>query len=401
MRPLVKTVVSITPLPVFADSRTYRIAASIARFGYRSVVVEGMESSKGESPLPFELVSAGSPPTAPYVGCGGASPGGPLARIPRWAMMPLRYGKAVARFSWEYGLRLARLLPKADLYYLHAPYQFPGVASAARPDAPIVYDAHDLYPVIDPTPFLSIVESYCVRRAAYVVTVSPGLAGLLGSTYGCRPVVIRNVHDLRLDRTPDKSLRKYLGLSPGVFLLVSVGQYKEGMCVDGLFAALRELPPRVHAVFVGKNVGRLEHRVETSGLRGRVHLVPPVRPEEVVPFIKDADAALLPYISISLNYEHCLPNGLFQAVAAGLPLLYPELTDIRALAEEYGFGLPVDLRSGTSVRDAVSVLLEDTSRRTALRHASRVASSSLSWEKEEGILRDLVAGLLGSGEGTG
>src|SRR5438046_388955 len=50
-----KTIVSISPTRVEADSRTFKQAASISRFGFNSIVVEGQRSSLEKSKLPFEL----------------------------------------------------------------------------------------------------------------------------------------------------------------------------------------------------------------------------------------------------------------------------------------------------------------------------------------------------------
>src|SRR5262249_23075584 len=52
-----KVVVSITPLPLRRDSRTFKQAGSVARFGYRSIVVEGQPSGFAVDDLPFQLVS--------------------------------------------------------------------------------------------------------------------------------------------------------------------------------------------------------------------------------------------------------------------------------------------------------------------------------------------------------
>ncbi|MDQ7779190.1 MAG: hypothetical protein RDV41_05720, partial [Planctomycetota bacterium] len=54
-----QTIVSLTPLSVESDSRTFKQAASAARFGYRSIVVEGEPSRLPCTDLPFELRTTG------------------------------------------------------------------------------------------------------------------------------------------------------------------------------------------------------------------------------------------------------------------------------------------------------------------------------------------------------
>ena len=51
------TIVTVTPLAVENDSRVFKQAASVARFGYRSIVVEGGKSEFSGTDLPFQLHS--------------------------------------------------------------------------------------------------------------------------------------------------------------------------------------------------------------------------------------------------------------------------------------------------------------------------------------------------------
>ncbi len=61
------TVVSFTPLPVAADSRTFKEASSFARFGHRSVVIEGADKETvGQVAAEIRLLR----PPEPYKGTG-------------------------------------------------------------------------------------------------------------------------------------------------------------------------------------------------------------------------------------------------------------------------------------------------------------------------------------------
>ena len=64
------TVVTITPTAVERDSRTFKQAASVARFGYSSLVVEGQASDLGQTILPFTLRGVGIP-TPGFLPAGG------------------------------------------------------------------------------------------------------------------------------------------------------------------------------------------------------------------------------------------------------------------------------------------------------------------------------------------
>ena len=50
-------IVSLTPLPLSADSRTLKQVTSVHRFGFESIVIEGRESGFKPGALPLEVIS--------------------------------------------------------------------------------------------------------------------------------------------------------------------------------------------------------------------------------------------------------------------------------------------------------------------------------------------------------
>jgi glycosyltransferase involved in cell wall biosynthesis len=224
--------------------------------------------------------------------------------------------------------------------------------------------------------------------------VCEGVAELQREAFGCRPVVIRNSHDPRLDREPAQDLRRRLKLSPDDFLLVTVGHAKKGLAIPEALEALLRLPANVHLAFVGKDYEEYLSVIRDKGLGGRAHVVPPVSPNEVVPFIKSGDAALILYYPRSVNYLYSLPNKFFQSVAAELPLLYPELPEIKKLTERYGLGMPIDPRAADSIAAGVTRLMNSPELREKYRRNLRVAKQELRWEKEEAVLLELISSTL-------
>ena len=407
-----KTIVSVTPLQVSADSRTFKIAASFARFGYRSIVVEGVQSGLDPAGLPFTLYSdetffSSKDPRPSIPGTAKPKKYSNLERqVKRWTKRmpdPIKNTLLGVFFpSLYFSAKLFRLrkgLPPASLYYLHGPYQFPAVYSmSCELGTPIIYDAHDFYSDVIPTVLGKRLEAWCIRKAAAVVTVSNGVEKLIQGEFGSKALVLRNCHDARLEKIPSKDLREALKLPSEAFLLVTVGQAKPGLAATEAMEALATLPEKVHLALIGKNTATYQEMVQRYGLQSRVHLVPPVKQDEVVQFIRSADAALILYYPFSSNYLNCLPNGFFQSFSAGLPLLYPELPEIKKLAEKYGLGLPIDPKSPESIRAAVMSMQKDGKSLAKHKEHSLAARLALSWEKEEVILYDLVRGIIGESQ---
>ena len=369
--------VSVTPARLDSDSRTLKEAVSLARLGFRSVVVEGAPSQTAFSGLPIEVRTAPAP----------APPGQSLpSRVAWFALGPLMRLARPLTYLLQVNRGTYRAIPRAQLYWLHGPGLFPAVALRARAGgAPVVYDAHDFYPDAARGPerlprqtrrSLWVdrrVEEICVRAAAARVTVGEGVAELQRSHFRTDFTVLHNAHDPRLDSPVQRDLRQTLGLDDEAFVIAVVGNGKPGTAIEPALEAMSRLPPRVHMAFLGRGHEQLARSAERHGLATRVHVVEPVAPGEVTAFTATADAAAkLNFIPSTPNLPKALPNRLYQAVAAGLPLLYPaQMSAIRNLAEQRGLGVPIDPRAASSIAAAIESLLDDPARLAGIREQVR------------------------------
>lgn len=310
-----------------------------------------------------------------------------------------------AAFRARYARRFGRIDLAGDerLIYLHSFEYYDALAEQARRlGVRIIYDAHDYYQGIVPDhsrytfdskhlmPFLRRREAACVAGADAVFTVSHGAADLIEREYGRRPLVLRNGHDTRLDLPPKTDLRARLGLGPDPTIVVVVGNYKAGMAFDGAIDALDILPKSVHFVFVGRGYSPA---MVPPRLQRRLHVDIVVPPRQVVPLIASADIGLVAYRPISSNYRYALPNGFFQVVAAGLPVIYPMLPEIAATVADYRIGVGLYDVSGRSIAEGVRRVLARTSE---CRQASRKLAAEIGWERDEMVLARVTEQLLAS-----
>jgi glycosyltransferase involved in cell wall biosynthesis len=383
----VPTIVGVTPLAADRDSRACRIAASCARLGYRSMLVEALPSADGFSLPGVELVSLRRRRPS----------GGPAAlRVP-------------LRFITDSVLRPAFRLPRADLVYLHAFYQYPGVRLRTwLRKVPIVYDAHDFYSSLmsrreQPRLQRALedrVERAVVKRAAAIVTVSSGVADLYRRDFGVEPEVLMNSHDARLDAAAPKTARTASNADASDTVVVVVGQWKREQPVTQVLEALARTQAPVRVVFLGNGYAdSCAQQAQRLGLGERVVFVPAVRPTEVVPFIADADAAAVLYRPSNPSVRQCLPNGLFQPLAAGLPVVFAQ--DLPLVSEVAGdAGLPVDADDPGSIAQALDRLASDRSLRDRLAAAAASRGHEVAWEHEERRLAAILDRALGARSAT-
>jgi len=410
---MTQTVVMITISDLGKDSRTYKQALSLCRFGYRCIVLQGEEGSLDAAMLPFELRTIGRPYTGkkekPLSISQSISSAPSPKRKSRWKdKLPywMRYGIPFARYlyrDYSYQRRVEAQIPDADLYYIHYYDLFPAVSVRAKAQgSPVIYDAHDFHSGLKPIetlstlervgikPFQKRKEAECIRACHGVVTVGEGIAALMDEAFDCKARVIRNCHDARLDRYDGPSLRKKLGLSPADRLLVTIGNAKPCMAYAQVFEAFERLPENTHLAFVGQGYEPYLAKACPQALRQRIHAPGAVKPFEIVPFVRDADAALILYFSHSANSYHCLPNGFFQSLAAGLPLLYPALPEISRIASQYDLGLPMNPLDTFSIKQAIGELLDSPDQLKKYRWQCQLANTELNWESEELVFKELI-----------
>ncbi|MBD8063117.1 glycosyltransferase [Oceanitalea stevensii] len=295
----------------------------------------------------------------------------------------------------------------------------PGRLIARRTGAALVYDAHELWrhrnvrdrPVGKHVEALT--ERVVIRRADGVVTVSPSIARWLQRTYGLRelPTLVRNIPAAGEPTDPARGrLRQLAGLAPTDQVIAYGGRITTSRGLEETIAALALLPGHVHLVVLGYGdpgyLAQLDRRIEQAGVRDRVHLVGKVAPHEVAGALADADLSVVFVRPTCLSYEYSLPNKLFEAIHAGLPIAAADLPDTREVVERYGvgeiFGLVRPDDDGEvppSSTDAEAVAMAATITRIladpdAYRRAARAAASELTWQHEEEALLALYRRVL-------
>ncbi len=280
---------------------------------------------------------------------------------------------------------------------------------ARRTGARIVYDSHELWRhrnVRPDRPVARVVEAAIERRgiaaAAGVITVSPSIAAWLQSTYDLpkRPSLVRNIpRSSGDDADPPRDfagrLHDMVDLAPSAQVVAYGGRITTSRGIEETLQALALLPVSVHFVLLGYGepdyLATLHTRIEQLGLRPRVHFVGAVAPEQVAATLADADLAVVFVRPVCLSYEFSLPNKLFEAIHAGLPIVAADLPDTAALVREHGVGEVFDLDHPAELAATMTRVLAAPQ---VYRDAARTAAAELTWQHEEQALRGLYAEVL-------
>lgn len=260
---------------------------------------------------------------------------------------------------------------------------------------PFVYDSHELWlhrstrknRVLAPH-VESLIERITVGAASGVTTVSESIAEWLANEYKLEntPTVVRNVPK-SIEETPGR-LREMAGLKSSDRIISFSGGINGTRGVDIVVKALELLPDHVHFVMLGFGaadyIEELYDLAQSIGVENRLHIVGPVKADEVAGTLSDSDMAYVYLKPDCLNHKFALPNKLFEAIAAGLPVVASNLPEISKLVTGHGVG---EVFEGENPADLASAVQEVLSRQDEYRTAARKASKSLSWDSEaEGLI---------------
>jgi len=332
-----------------------------------------------------------------------------------WRLQWLFGVRPWARFAAETAERVARAAGGELPIVLHA-HDLRGLAAAvAARDrigrGEIVYDSHEIFVEAGEHAerpararrALRVLERRLAASAVALVTVNDALAERLGPALGIERVVV--VHNCPPRWTPPADapnrLRAATGIPADTPILLYHGGLAPGRGIDTLLAAIREPGLEdAHLVFLGFGpwAARVRALAADRSSAGRVHALPPVPPDELLEWVAGADVAVAPIEPTTLNHRLSTPNKVFEALAAGVPVVASDFPQLRAIVDGLGdgpLGAVADPRDAHSVATAVrSILDADAPERAALRARCLAAGHARwNWETESAGLVALVGDL--------
>jgi glycosyltransferase involved in cell wall biosynthesis len=138
----------------------------------------------------------------------------------------------------------------------------------------------------------------------------------------------------------------------------------------------------------GPLVARFEAEAADPRHDGRLHLLPAVRPDELLDWVAAADVAAMPIQPTTLNHRLTTPNKLFEAMAVGVPVVASDLPGMAPIVRETGCGVLCDPTDPAAIAAAIRSVLEapEAERRAFRDRALAAAHHPYSWETQVEVL---------------
>lgn len=243
-------------------------------------------------------------------------------------------------------------------------------------------------------PWVAAIEGLFVKRAAWVSTVSRGIAVAMQRRYGLgeAPFVVRNAPrfvETAPHATGDEIVVHYHG---GLAPLRGLEEIIDSV---PLWKPDRRL--RIRGMGPAEYVQSLRERIDATGLAGRIELLPPLPMTELIQDAATADVGIHALPNSSRQNDFALPNKFFEYAMAGLALCVTDLAEMSALLRERDLGVLIADPSPAGIAATVNALDRATVARC--RDNARRAARELCWESESRKLVEACARIEASAHG--
>ena len=328
----------------------------------------------------------------------------------------LKIAREVTRFEdmniWEKAVYDRGCFLRPDIVHVHdLPQLRPGYYIGEKLGVPVIFDAHELYPVIHTlTPEqqerLAIIENNFIRRVNKRIAVNPYTGAFITRDYQEPSYTVLLNAIARPDfvtegKRPDL-FRESLGLGAEAKIVLFQGWISLDRKIGVLVSALPYVDDRVHLVLLGYgDAGELEKMKDIArqgGVEHRLHILPAVPQRELLHWVASADAGIIPYQPLhanDTNHKYCSPNKLFEFIAAGLPIVANDLPYLRQVVSKNGFGVVQKLEGPQDYAKAINAMFDaHKGGEKRFREALLTRAEPFLWPVQEKVLLDIYAELL-------
>ncbi|MFZ4561651.1 MAG: glycosyltransferase, partial [Saprospiraceae bacterium] len=325
----------------------------------------------------------------------------------------LKIAREVTRFEdmnvWERALYDRGCFMRPDIVHVHdLPQLRPGYYIGEKLGVPVIFDAHELYPVIHTlTPEqqgrLAIIENNFIRRVNKRIAVNPYTGAFMARDYHVPSyTVLLNAisrPDFVTEGKRQNLFRESLGLGANTKIVLFQGWISLDRKIGAIVSALPYIDERVHLVLLGYGAaGELENMkdiAQKGGAGHRLHIIPAVPQRELMHWVASADAGIIPYQPIDANHKYCSPNKLFEFIAAGLPIIANDLPYLRQVVSKNGFGIVHTFDEPQDYAKAINEMFDaHKGGEKRFRQALITRAAPYLWPAQETILLDVYAEVL-------
>ena len=299
-------------------------------------------------------------------------------------------------YAWLYLKMLRRgLRTPFDVVHCHDLDTLPvGFILGKLKRKPIIYDAHESFPDmlegnVHPAVRRGLVrlENFLIRRVDLLITVGEKLRRHFAERGARRCVVVGNSKKLsEYDRTTEQNaeVRRRLGIPGDALVVVCICQLLQDRQLEQLLDATDECA-EVYTIVGGKGI--LETAIRERAQRNpRILFVGFVPSSRIPSYTCAADIVYYGFDPANPNARYSAPNKLYEALAAGKPIISGEFGEIGDVIHRASCGVLLPTYTAEAVKVAIETLQDESFRSECSRRSLELARAEMNWEKSERTL---------------
>ena len=259
---------------------------------------------------------------------------------------------------------------------------------------PIVYDAHESFPdmlagSVHPAVQRALVclEGFLIRRVNLLITVGEKLRQHFAERGARHSVVVGNwkrLDEFARSAGQNREFRRQLAIPDSAIVIVCITQLFVDRKVEELLDAVDSVPD-VYLIIGGK--GALEEMVRARAAKNhRIRYVGFVAAADIPACTCAGDVVYYGFDSENPNARFSAPNKLFEALAAGKPLIVADFGEIGEVVRNVSCGIILPNYSVKEIRGALEKLRDEKLRNSLADNARRHGRSAMNWQKGEEVL---------------
>lgn len=259
---------------------------------------------------------------------------------------------------------------------------------------PVVYDAHESFPdmlkgSVHPTVQRALVwlENFLIRRVNLLITVGEKLRQHFAERGARHAVVVGNwkrLEEFSRSEEQNQEFRRQLGIPDSAMVVVCIAQLFIDRKIEELLDAVDSVGD-VILIVGGK--GALEEMVRVRAAKNpRIRYVGFVAAADIPGYTCAGDVVYYGFDAENPNARFSAPNKLFEALAAGKPLIVGDFGEIGEVVRNVSCGIILPNYSAEEIRGALEKLREEKLRSSLADNARRHGRSAMNWQKGEEVL---------------
>lgn len=383
-----RTVLMLVATSVASDTRVLREAQSLVSDGFNVIIVGrnvpmDFQPSKGISVLSASGGSGLRPSTMSSLTTKKLPP---HLRLARWFLLPLH-----RRRSFQAWSDAAYVLASPLTFGVVHAHDYTALELGARlgqeHGVPFIYDSHEWWlgrqRQYRPTPIIdrneARTEAELASKAAAVITVGESIAQLMQSERGLKKVfVVRNSFPSGGDNS-----KKVVTPPQGIIYAGRIDAYRE---LEVTMDVARKISLPICWMGEHENQWSASHVPRARKLGIEVLSSQPIT--AVTTAMQNAGLVFVTHSNQFESHRLAMPNKLFHAVHAGVPMIATNVTELARIVRQYDIGELYEPGDSKSMEEAIARAI---SRHSELISNVKAARTELSWDRDAQVLRDIYS----------